>query len=51
MKLETVVTDDISRYQADSVIPFPQIVWNAEDEYLHGWMGFPYKPFTPQLLR
>lgn len=47
-QLKTVVTDDISRYQTDSVLsPSPKM----SQEYLHGWMSFPYKPFTPQPLR
>lgn len=29
-QLKTVVTDDISRYQADSVIPLPQRVWKEK---------------------
>lgn len=52
-QLKTLVTDDISRDQTNSVPPLPpipQIVWKAQDEYLHGWMSFPYKPLTPQPL-
>lgn len=53
-QLKTVVTDDISRDQTESVLPpphhIPQYVWRAQEEYLHGSISFHYKPPDPQTL-